>query len=139
MYPTGFYDTLPTDGITIAFGPEIRQQVESARAQSCNNKSAEECRKALNGVLQKTEVSTHVKRFTPLAAWAFGILLGLMITEAIYIYNHGLGKEMRFRPEDLRQIHSMAGAQEIALVTTPGASAAPATSTYQSPPTTTAT
>jgi phage tail protein X len=45
-----------------------------------------------------------------------------MITEAIYVYNHGLEKKMKFHPE--------AGAQEIAIVTVPGASAAPATLTY---------
>jgi hypothetical protein len=89
--------------------------------------------------MRGTDVSTHVKRFIPLAAWAFGIVLGLLITEAIYLWNHDLGKEMRFRPEDLRQIHSLAGAQQIAVVTASDASAAPATLTYQAPATTTAT
>ncbi len=133
MYPTGIYDTIPTEGITIAFGPEIRHQVETVRAQSCKNKPADECRKALNAVIQHTEVSTHVKRFIPLAAWAFGIIVGLLITEAIYVYNHGLGKEMRFRPEDLHQIHSMAGAQEIAIVSGSDANAVSATLTYHHP------
>ena len=110
MYPTGVHDTIPPDGITIAFGPGIRQQVEDVRTQSCNDGQSEGCRKALNDILQKTEVSTHVKRFIPLAAWAFGVALAVIITEAVYIYNHELGKEMKFLPEDLRQVHSMAGA-----------------------------
>jgi hypothetical protein len=139
VYPTGVYDSVPTDGITIAFGPEIREQVDTVRAQNCNNRPADECRMALNDVMQKTDVSTHVKRFIPLAAWAFGVLLGLVITEIIYVYNHDLGKGIKFRPEDLQQIHSMAGAQEIAIMTASDASAVAATLTYQPPATTTAT
>jgi hypothetical protein len=136
MYPTGIYDALPTEGITIAFGPEIRQQMENVRTQSCNKRSAEECRKALNDVLQKTEVSTHVKRFV--AASAFAVLLISIIIEAIYLYDHKVGKEMKFRPEDLHRIHSMAGAKEIAVVTATDMSAVPATLTYVRPATTTA-
>lgn len=139
MYPTGVHDTIPPDGITIAFGPGMRQQVEDVRTQSCNDGQSEGCRKALSDILQKTEVSTHVKRFIPLAAWAFGVALAVIITEAVYIYNHELGKEMKFRPEDLRQIHSMAGAQEIAIVTASDATAVPTTLTYQPPATSTAT
>ncbi|KAI4645739.1 hypothetical protein J4E93_005317 [Alternaria ventricosa] len=46
---------------------------------------------------------------------------------------------MRFRPEDLRQIHSIAAAQEIAIVTASDGGAALATLTYQPPATTTLT
>ncbi|KAI4636221.1 hypothetical protein J4E83_001175 [Alternaria metachromatica] len=139
VYPTGVYDTFPADGITVAFGPEIHEQMKTVRAESCNNKPAEECRDAINGVIQKTGVSTHVKRFIPVAPWVLWLLAGWVLSTIAYEYNQDLGKAIKLPPEDLRQIQSMAGAQEIAIVTAADASAIAATLTIRPPATTTPT
>jgi len=139
VYPTGVYDTFPADGITVAFGPEIHEQMKTVRAESCDNKPAEECRDAINGVIQKTGVSTHVKRFIPIAPWVLYALWGVVLAEIVWLYKQDLGKAIKLPPEDLRQIQSMAGAQEIAIVTASDASAIAATLTIRPPATTTPT
>jgi hypothetical protein len=119
IYPTGVYDTFPSDGLTIAFGPELREKIEITREQHCNNKPEKECRNALSSVLQTTDVSMHVKRFIPVAAWLLGIFIAVVAAEVIAFYNLDIGKEMELSREDLDQLHMMAtaGVQTFAVAT----------------------
>jgi hypothetical protein len=111
IYPTGVYDTFPSDGLTIAFGPELREKIEITREQQCRN--------ALSSVLQTTDVSMHVKRFIPVAAWLLGIFIAVVAAEVIAFYNLDIGKEMELSREDLDQLHMMAtaGVQTFAVAT----------------------
>jgi hypothetical protein len=142
IYPTGVYDNLPQDGLTIAFGPELREQIKSIRSQHCDDKPEEECRNALSSALQATDVSTHVKRFIPIMAWALGLLIAAVVSEVIVFYTHDIGKEMRLSHEDLDQLHIMAssGVQTFAVASEVDAfmTSVVATISYQPPPTSTA-
>ncbi|KAJ4377484.1 hypothetical protein N0V83_000309 [Neocucurbitaria cava] len=144
IYPTGIYDEFPKEGITMAFGPELRKQIKDTMLQNCKDKSREQCRNALNPVLQRTDVTTHTKRFIAISAILLGELLIAIAAETLIIFGEGIylhntadvPKEIKFDHGDLDQIQSMAGAHTFAAVT--GTSGTPSTITYQPPATTTA-
>ena len=145
VYPTGIYDEFPKEGIIMAFGPDLRKQIKDTMVQSCKDKPREECRNALNPLLQKTDITTHTKRFIAISAILLGELLIAIAAETLIIFGEGIylhntaevPKEIKFDRGNLAQIQSIAGAHTFAAVT--GATGAPSTITYRPIATTTAT
>lgn len=128
----------------MAFGPDLRKEIKDTMLQSCKDKPREECRNALNPMLQRTDVTTHTKRFIAISAILLGELLVAIAAETLIIFGEGIylhntaevPKEIKFGGGDLAQIQSMAGVHTFAAVT--GAIGAPSTITFQTPATTTA-
>ncbi|KAF1836060.1 hypothetical protein BDW02DRAFT_596727 [Decorospora gaudefroyi] len=139
IYPTGVYEGVPEDGITIAFGPKLREQIESIRSQKCKTQQGEDCRHALSTAFSQTDISTHLKRYFILLAWAIGIALGGLIAQYYLMQDTAMPEQIKFRLGDLSQIKSLAGAPTFAVVSNSDGDATPTTLTPQQPTTSTAT
>jgi hypothetical protein len=68
MYPQGIYDDFPKDGVTVVFGPDLKQRIKDAIGDDCQNNPGS-CRDRLMPVLQNTDVHTHAKRFILISAF----------------------------------------------------------------------
>jgi hypothetical protein len=130
IYPTGIYDDFPDAGITIAFGPELRQHIEDVWSRHCDKKPAEECRNAVSSALSTSDVTTHVKRFVVVDALTVFAVISI-VGQAIWVFSHPPSREMRFGKEALHQISHLAEESTFAVIT--DATVAPATITVQSP------
>jgi hypothetical protein len=139
IFPTGIYDKFPNDGITIALGPDLRGQVQDAITKQCTNGGpTQECQNALASILQKTDMTTHTKRFVTIGVlFAASGLIAVLAFLMAHASPAAAPSEVTFDAGDLSQIHSLGGVNTFAAVTS-GASAPPATVVYQPAPTATA-
>ncbi|KAF2492915.1 hypothetical protein BU16DRAFT_592780 [Lophium mytilinum] len=140
IYPTGIYDDFPKDGVTVAFGPDLRKRIQDTMIKSCKDKPDDECRNALVPVLHNTDVETHTKRFAVVSAILVGILLSLIVSELFVIFRLGTAeppKEVKFEYGDMDQIYNIGASSTIAVQQ--GQDGTPNTITIPSVPTQTPT
>jgi hypothetical protein len=141
VFPTGIYDSVPDEGITVALGPDLRKQINDAASKACNTKSyAQDCENSLVSIIQQTDLAPHTKRFGPFALLAL-LSLGALI--AVIWQEHHIQSTKLEVPEvvnlgkgDIAQVISMSGAPTFA-VAQAGGSATPYTVTWQPPATST--
>ncbi|KAF1918942.1 hypothetical protein BDU57DRAFT_124308 [Ampelomyces quisqualis] len=140
IFPTGIYDNVPEDGLTVALGPELRKQINDAASSKCNSQSfAQECEDVLVSIIQQTDLQPHTKRFGPavIGLLALGALIGVIMQEQRI---HSIGAEipetLHLSPGDVAKVVSMSDAATFA-VTQIGATTTPYTVTWKPAPTST--
>jgi len=140
IYPTGVYDTFPKEGITVAFGPELRTQIKDTAAKHCQGSElSQQCQDALIPLLQNTDVAAHSKRFVIQAAVAVASVVAALsvVLNSYFLASGSPPTEVKLDHGDLSQINSMHGAHTFAALGA-GATSSPHTLTMKPAPTKTA-
>jgi hypothetical protein len=120
LYPTGFHDAFPSEGIRLAFGPELQKRIGDVVKEKCQPPSdIGQCSAEIAKCFPVTDLSTHSKRFV--VATAFAALVAITsITIAAFMTALSLTeppKLVQFRPDTLSQIKSWPSASIIAIAT----------------------
>ncbi|KAF2826892.1 hypothetical protein CC86DRAFT_381953 [Ophiobolus disseminans] len=121
IFPTGIFDEFPSDGITIAFGPDVHKQIENALARECKKGTyTTECQQALAPILHRTNLSTHTKRFILTASvWITAILVAVVaawVTQMVNEANEKVPMNIKLNNKDLAQIQTMSDASTFAAI-----------------------
>jgi hypothetical protein len=142
IFPTGIFDDVPNDGITVALGPDLQKQMQEAVSKSCTSKDfTQECQNALMSVFPQTDLTAHTKRFAIVAGVFTAAFLAGFVSLAIQaiiakVTVKEVPQDIRLNNEDVAQLKSMAGASTFAAVMS-GTKATPVTMTLQPPATST--
>jgi hypothetical protein len=110
MYPQGFYDDFPKDGVTVVFGPDLKQRIKDAIGNDCQSNPTS-CRERLIPIIQNTDVNTHTKRFVMVTAF----VVGEVVMALSYLLAAGAGAAwlvtdvpaVRLSYSDLAQLHDI--------------------------------
>lgn len=123
MFPRGYYDDFPRDGVTIAFGPDLKQQIKDAMGGEDCKKNPNDCRKKLTSVIQNrsTDIDAHSKRFILVSAFLVGAIVAvtveLLITAAIagtiYLVAESI-PSVKYEYSDMDQIHNIGDSDKFA-------------------------
>jgi len=131
MFPRGIYDDFPQDGVTIAFGPNLKKRIRDAIGDDCKA-NPEDCRKRLTRVIQNTEIGTHSKRFILVTSFLVGAIVKVTVELLVAATIAGIAWEaaqnipsVRHEYSDLTQIQELGNADTFAI--RPGPSANPTT------------
>ncbi|KAF1962964.1 hypothetical protein CC80DRAFT_434319 [Byssothecium circinans] len=127
MFPRGIYDGFPQDGVTIAFGPDLKQRIKDAMGNDCKT-DPEACRKRLTPVIHNTDIGTHSKRFILVSAFLVGaivkVTVELLVTAAV-VGTVWLAAEnipsVKYEYSDLDQMHDMGDSDTFAVKQGPAA------------------
>jgi hypothetical protein len=124
MYPQGIYDDFPKDGVTVVFGPDLKQRIRDAIGNDCHTDPTS-CREKLMPILENTDVHTHAKRFILISAFLIAdvvvSLSWLLATAAGAATGAGAAwlasdvPALRLSYSDLAQIHDLGKADKIAV------------------------
>jgi hypothetical protein len=120
LYPTGFHDVFPPEGIRLAFGPELQKRISDVVNEKCQPPTdIGQCGAEIAKCFPTTDLSTHSKRFV--VATAFAALVAITsVTIAAIMTALSLAespKIVQFRPDTLSQINSWSTASVIAIAT----------------------
>jgi hypothetical protein len=125
IYPQGIYDDFPKDGVTVVFGPDLKQRISVAIGNNCHT-DLTSCRERLMPILQNTDLHTHTKRFILITAFVIGDVVAsvsyLLSVAAAAAAGAGTGAwlasevpAVRLSYSDLAQIHDSGKANKIAI------------------------
>jgi hypothetical protein len=125
IYPQGIYDDFPKDGVTVVFGPDLKQRISVAIGNNCHT-DLTSCRERLMPILHNTDLHTHTKRFILITAFVIGDVVAsvsyLLSVAAAAAAGAGTGAwlasevpAVRLSYSDLAQIHDLGKADKIAI------------------------
>jgi hypothetical protein len=125
FYPGGFHETTPEEGIDIVFGPDLQKRIGEVMKENCaDGKDLGKCATELTKVLPTTDMTTHSKRFVPVAYAAVealiavaGIVMATVFGEAVAIHNQEPPKVVHFSPDSLEDIGRLSSASIVAIAT----------------------
>lgn len=127
MFPRGIYDDFPQDGVTIAFGPELKQRIKDAMGTDCKA-DTEACRKRLIPVIHNTDIGTLSKRFILLTSFLVGAIIKVtveVLVTAAVVGTIWLASEnppsVKYEYSDLTQMHDMGNSDTFAVQHGPAA------------------
>jgi hypothetical protein len=122
IWPTGIYEDIPPEGIDIAFGPELKQKIDTALKDNCQDENQiEDCTKEIAAVIDNTDLATHSKRYVGLLRALLGIITAWSLAVTWMQHQHTNNKEpptvIHFDPDKVSQISSLATATLVAIAT----------------------
>ncbi|KAH5350513.1 hypothetical protein HBI48_165330 [Parastagonospora nodorum] len=144
MFPRGIYDDFPQDGVTIAFGPDLKKRIKDAMGNDCKAKP-DDCRKRLTPIIHNTDIGTHSKRFILVTSFLVGSIITVTVSLLIAAAAVGIAWEtaqnipsVKYEYSDLTQIGDMDDSDTFAFKTGPAADpttiSVPAISDAPTPP-----
>lgn len=111
MYPRGIYDDFPKEGVTIAFGPDLKKRIIDAMGNDCAA-NQEACRNKLMPIIHSTDIQKHSKRFV-LVLSAFLVATIVQVTAEVLIAAAAAGiayevaHSVKYEYSDLHQMDAM--------------------------------
>ncbi|KAH5421018.1 hypothetical protein HBI46_082250 [Parastagonospora nodorum] len=131
MFPRGIYDDFPQDGVTMAFGPDLKKRIKDAIGDDCKA-NPEDCRKRLIPVIHNTDIGTHSKRFILITSFLVGAIVRVTVSLLVAAAVTGIVWEaagnipsVKYEYSDLAQIQDMGNSNKFAV--RPGPAAEPTT------------
>lgn len=131
MYPRGIYDDFPKEGVTMAFGPDLKKRIIDAMGNDCAA-NREACRDRLMPIIHSTDIQKHSKRFVlVLSAFLVATIVQITVEVLIAAAAAGIAYEVahsvKYEHSDLHQMEAMGQSDTYAIQ--PGSSAKPTTIT----------
>jgi hypothetical protein len=120
MFPRGIYDDFPQDGVTIAFGPDLKKRIKDAMGDDCKAK-LDDCRKRLTPIIHNTDIGTHYKRLILVTSFLVGTIISVTVQLLITADAVGIAWEVaqsipsiKYEYSDLTQISEMNDSETLA-------------------------
>lgn len=129
--PPGFHETMPDDGLIVAFGEDIAGDIAAIVADKCKDEeNLQGCVEEIVHLLRGSNLSAHQKRFLPLLAYgtavvavrlaAFAAVVAVISIGIAHVTSKNSQAKVQFHGvEDgaLDQIHAITDASVVAIAT----------------------
>ncbi|KAJ4287198.1 hypothetical protein N0V90_012596 [Kalmusia sp. IMI 367209] len=135
IYPTGVFSDFPQDGVTVAFGPDLRKRIQDTAGANCQAEGSV-CRDRLLPVIQNTDLNSHAKRFILVTSFLVGEIISFITSEVMVAAAVGGAAvvAVKYDYNDMDQMQSIGEANTNTIAIQHGPDALPTTVTIPTPP-----